>query len=169
MQGRFASGPQYLPFRLRLNAECGAAGVDFELPQLVERVNVFASAQFIVSRGAIRRRPLAFWQALLRTLLGVREELDPDSQMSPRRKQGAFWLEVMWSGLFRGNFSEAWRGYDKTCGPEGGSAAPLLAVCCESVEHEAYRGMLESAVVDRHVGPEVWSRHSAHDTPRRQR
>lgn len=151
-------------FRLRLNEECAKAGIDFSLPKL-RSVTVYAAAQFIVSRSTIRLKPLAFWRALLRTVLGVREELPSDAALHEaglRRKQSAFWLEILWAGLFLPGFSEEWRSYNQTCGLPASASTPLLAACCESAEHEAYYAMLMSPVVHKVSGAETWSRHAGH-------
>ena len=68
-------------FRARANAEWAAAGVNYSIP-LLESVDFYASAQFLVSRSAVTRQPRAFWEALLRVALNVRSGFPTKSKAS---------------------------------------------------------------------------------------
>ena len=91
-------------FRARANVEWAAANVSFSLP-LLESTDFYASAQFVVSRGAVQRRPKAFWEALLRVALNTRSGFPSVSKASweeteRKGKMIAYFMEVVWHELF---------------------------------------------------------------------
>lgn len=98
--------------------------------------SLYASAQFLVGRASVRRRPHAVWKALLTSIM---DERGPFLQ-SPEfysivnekpSKAGAYMLEVLWHELFGDPRNSKWRTLEETCGRESDQTVPFLMSCCE--------------------------------------
>ncbi len=160
-------------FRERILAECRARGLaPLDMPPLL-RVDFAANAQFLVSAAAVRRRPRAFWQALLHVALSVRNFSaasggpgDVDHQ--PPRKVAAFFFELVWHELFGAPRLLPWPEAGDVCG-ERGSAAPLLRECCELPAHAALVDVLRSPRRSQTVQRSTWSWREKHKRAWRRR
>ena len=100
-------------------------------------IAVYASAQFLVARAAVLRRPLPVWRAIFAAVFGERGPFPRSTDYyydntvnDYPRKAGAFMLEILWPELLAGRRREEWRTYEETCGEAGDTATPLLASCC---------------------------------------
>jgi hypothetical protein len=153
-------------FRARANAEWAAANVSFSLP-LLETADFYASAQFVVSRGAVQRRPKAFWEALLRVALNTRSGFPSVSKASweeteRKGKMIAYFMEVVWHELFGNPRRAKFLSVEDICGEPGDATAPLLSACCQSPEREAFYGMLTSPVISKSWAGETFTKRAGH-------
>ena len=108
----------------------------------------YSAAQFLVSRVAIRRRPLAVWRALLTTIYEERgpfatsEFPGENAYTAKPRKAGAFWLEQIWHELLGEPTLAPWRGYADICGAASNTSAPLVEECCSLPEHSRFHAAM---------------------------
>ena len=152
----------YSLYNAQFNANLAAAGLPDQEPAELRNISYYGAAQFIVSQSTIRRHPLAYWKALLATVVET-PAMPPEALGGERAgKVPAYWLEVIWHALFTGRNGERWRTYNETCGSETNAAAPLMQACCEKDAHMELYIMLHSEIVRRVVGGRVWQRHRAH-------
>jgi len=99
--------------------------------------SLYASAQFLVGKAAVKRRPHAVWKALLTAIMGEREPfLQSPVYFSVANekpsKAGAYMLEILWHELFGEPRNSQWRTLEETCGREGDQTVAFLMSCCES-------------------------------------
>jgi len=108
----------------------------------------YSAAQFLVSRVAVRRRPLAVWRALLTTIFGERgpfagSEFPGENAYSGNaRKAGAYWLEQVWHELLGEPLNAPWEVYSDVCGPAVNISVPLDESCCSLNEHARFHAAL---------------------------
>jgi hypothetical protein len=117
--------------------------------------NFYASAQFVVSRSAIQRRPLKYWKALLTTAENVRNAWPLWSLAATGRegKASAFWLEFTWHEHFTHQRGEKWiENNIAILGNEGNSSLPILRSCSEQAQHSQFSSMLRSKTIERNIG-----------------
>ena len=150
------------PLATHFNGKLAALGLADLGPAATSNVSYYGAAQFIVSRAAVRRRPLAYWKALLATALEVRQWKVENLYGERAGKISAYWLEFGWHEHFTKRHGEEWRSYEETCGANDSTTVPLLRACCEDVRHIELLTMLKSDIVQRVVGGRVWLRHRAH-------
>ena len=154
--------PYVALIRERINEECAARGVGGFIAPVVG-VSFYANAQFAVTAAAMRRRPRAFWEALLNVSLTLRSFTEDAAHIAPR-KAAAFFFEALWHELFGQPRLLPWREADALCGDDG--AAPLQRACCDAEAHAAFRAMLGTPRVARAVQrAHVWSWREGHKAP----
>jgi hypothetical protein len=111
----------------------------------------------------MRRRPRAFWEALLNVSLTLRSFTEDAVHIAPR-KAAAFFFEALWHELFGQPRLLPWREADAVCGDNG--AAPLRRACCDAEAHAAFRAMLGTPRMARAVQrAHVWSWREGHKAP----
>ena len=156
--------PYFQLIRDKVNDEFAARGVDAFIEPVVG-VSFVANAQFVVTAAAVRRRPRAFWEALLHVGLTVRS-FTADAAHIPPRKTAAFFFEALWHELFKRPRLLPWREADAFCGDDSGVNTPLRRACCDAEEHAAFRAMLGTPRVVRAVQKaHVWSWREGHKAP----
>jgi len=100
-------------------------------------ISLYNSAQFLIGKSAVQRRPREVWKALLTTIMKERGPFqfssdyfyDKTVNNSPM-KSGAFWLEIIWHELFGKPRNAEWLLLEDICGSDGDPETPLLMTCC---------------------------------------
>ena len=154
--------PYVALIRERINEECAARGVNGFIEPVVS-ISFYANAQFAVTAAAMRRRPRAFWEALLDVSLSLRSFTEDAAHIAPR-KAAAFFFEALWHELFLQPRLLPWRETGAFCGDD--DTAPLRRACCDAEQHAAFRAMLGTPRVARAAQKvHVWSWREGHKAP----